>query len=73
MSKIEVIVKMKSELNISTRLQFVLYVDIDPEASTPCFTLDEKTIEFLGKTKSGVDFDLYKSDTIGLLDKYKLE
>ena len=68
-SKIDIIVKLKSELNLRTRLQFVLYVDIDPQASTPCFPLGEKTIDFLGKTQSIVDFDLYKSDKIGLLNK----
>ncbi|MCR9152468.1 MAG: DUF4279 domain-containing protein [Bacteroidetes bacterium] len=65
--KVEVINQLKLEMNLETRLQFVIEIDINPEASTPYFGLNKRTIDFLGKTDTEVDFDLYKADTIGLL------
>jgi hypothetical protein len=65
--KIEVINRLKRDLNLETRLQFVIDIDINPEASTPFFVLNKRTIDFLSKTETEVDFDLYKSGTFGLL------
>jgi len=62
--KIEEIVKLKKALNLETRLQFVIHIDINPESSTPYFGLNKRTIQFLAKTGTEVDFDIYKSDTI---------
>ena len=67
--KAEQIIRLKKELGLTTRLQFVIDIDIDPKASTPYFGLNKKTIGFLSKTETEVDFDVYKSDTIGLLQK----
>lgn len=67
--KIEVINRLKGDLKLETRLQFVIDIDINPDASTPYFGLNKKTIDFLSKTGTEVDFDLYKADTIGLLEK----
>jgi len=67
--KIELINDLKKNYNLATRLQFVIDIDIDPEASTPSFGLNARAIDFLGKTGTEVDFDLYKADTIGLLNK----
>ena len=67
--KAEQIIRLKKELGLTTRLQFVIDIDINPEASTPYFGLKKRTIDFLSKTETEVDFDLYKSDTIGLLQK----
>lgn len=66
--KIEVINRLKRDLNLETRLQFVIDLDINPDASTPYFGLNKRTIDFLSKTETEVDFDLYKADTIGLLN-----
>src|SRR5690606_14598831 len=66
--KIETINRLKDELNLETRLQFVIDIDINPDASTPYFGLNKRTIDFLSKTETEVDFDLYKADTIGLLN-----
>ena len=65
--KVEIINKLKDELNLTTTLQFVIDIDINPDSSTPYFGLNNRTIDFLNRTKSNVDFDLYKADTIGLL------
>lgn len=67
--KIEEINQLKRDLNLETRLQFVIDIDINPDASTPYFGLNKKTIDFLSKTGTEVDFDLYKADTIGLLNE----
>ena len=65
--KIEIINTLKDKLNLTTRIQFVIYIDINPDASTPYFGLNKRTIDFLANTETEVDFDIYKSDTIGIL------
>lgn len=67
--KTEIINRLKNKYGLTTRIQFVIDIDINPESSTPYFGLNKKTIDFLAKTGTEVDFDLYKADTIGLLDK----
>jgi hypothetical protein len=67
--KIDKINDLKKKLGLTTRLQFVIDIDINPESSTPYFGLNNRTISFLNRTDTDVDFDLYKADTIGLLDK----
>jgi hypothetical protein len=68
-SKTEIINALKAKYNLTTRIQFVIDIDINPEASTPYFGLNKKAIDFLSKTGTEVDFDLYKADTIGILEK----
>jgi hypothetical protein len=63
--KIEIINRLKSELNLETRLQFVIDIDMNPAASTPYFGLNKRAIDFLSKTSTAVDFDLYKANTNG--------
>jgi len=67
--KITEINRLKKAYKLETRLQFVIDIDINPESSTPFFGLNNKTIDFLYKTKTEVDFDLYKVDSIGFLKK----
>lgn len=67
--KTEIINGLKEKYNLTTTIQFVIDIDINPESSTPYFGLNKKTIEFLAKTGTEVDFDLYKADSIGLLQK----
>jgi hypothetical protein len=64
--KIDEIVKLKKDLNLETRLQFVIDIDINPESSTPYFPLKKRIIKFLNQTETEVDFDIYKADTVGL-------
>jgi len=68
-NKVEQIKQLKEKLKLETRLQFVIDIDINPDSSTPYFGLNKRTIDFLGRTGTEVDFDLYKADTIGLLNK----
>lgn len=67
-NKVDEINQLKERLKLETRLQFVLDIDINPDSSTPYFGLNKRTIDFLGRTGTEVDFDLYKADTIGLLN-----
>lgn len=67
-NKTEEINRLKKELGLTTRLQFVIDIDINPEASTPYFGLNKRTINFLSKTETEVDFDVYKADTIGVFN-----
>jgi hypothetical protein len=60
--------RLKEKFKLTTRIQFVVDIDINPASSTPYFGLNKKTIDFLYKTGTEVDYDLYKSDTIGLLN-----
>lgn len=64
--KIEAINKLKEKYNLETRIQFVIDVDINPESSTPYFGLNKRTINFLNQTRTEVDFDLYKVDSMGV-------
>ena len=67
--KAESINRLKNKYDLTTRIQFVIDIDINPESSTPYFGLNKKAIDFLAKTGTEVDFDLYKADTIGILQK----
>ncbi|AUC75229.1 DUF4279 domain-containing protein [Olleya sp. Bg11-27] len=67
--RIDIINKLKEKYILTTRIQFVIDIDINPESSTPYFGLNKRTIDFLAKTGTEVDFDLYKADTIGILQK----
>jgi hypothetical protein len=67
--KIEIIKNLKDKVNLSTTIQFVIDIDINPDSSTPYFGLNKRTIDFLAKTETTVDFDLYKADPIGILEK----
>lgn len=58
--------QIKAKLNLKTRLQFVITIDVSLNASLPFFGLNERTIDFLGKTGTEVDFDLYKVDNMAL-------
>ncbi|WP_350290047.1 DUF4279 domain-containing protein [uncultured Croceitalea sp.] len=66
--KIEIINGLKEKHKLTTRIQFVIDIDINPESSTPSFGLNKKAIDFFAKTGTEVDFDIYKADTIGLLN-----
>jgi hypothetical protein len=67
--KIKIINRLKEKYDLTTRIQFVIDIDINPKSSTPYFGLNKRTVDFLAKTGTEVDFDLYKADTMGLLEK----
>lgn len=59
-SRIERINQLKNELQLTTILQFVIEIDINPNISTPYFGLNQRAINFLCQTATEVDYDLYK-------------
>jgi len=62
-NKIEVINKLKKELKLTSVLEIVMDIDINPDQSTPALGHDLKTIEFLYKTKTTTDIDIYRFDS----------
>ncbi len=67
-TKVDIINHLKEKYKLETRLQLVIEIEINPSSSTPFFGLNNKIINFLSKTTTEVDFDLYKVDTMGLLN-----
>jgi Domain of unknown function (DUF4279) len=58
-SKIDIINELKCEFDLQSVLEIVMYIDTDPEASTPALGHDLKTIEFLYRTQTTTDVDIY--------------
>ncbi len=61
--KIDTIIDLKAEYNLSSILAIVMYVDSNPEQSTPILGHDLETIEFLHQTKTITDVDIYNYDS----------
>lgn len=61
--KIEIINELKRTYNLNSVLQIVLYVDINENEPTPILGHDIKTIEFLFKTQTKTDIDIYRFDS----------
>ncbi len=58
--KIEIINEVKNQFQLESVLEIVLDIDINPEISTPAIGHDLKTIEFLFKTNTVTDIDIYR-------------
>ena len=58
--KIEKINKLKQKLKLNSVLEIVMDIDINPEQSTPALGHNLKTIEFLYKTQTETDIDIYR-------------
>jgi len=61
--KIDVINMIKHQFHLKSVLEVVLDIDINPEKSTPAIGHDLKTIEFLYKTQTITDIDIYRFDS----------
>ncbi len=61
--KIEIINKLKRDLDLTSVLEIVMDIDTNEEQSTPAFGHDLRTIEFLYKTKTTTDVDIYRYDS----------
>lgn len=59
-NKIEIINSLKTEYNLTSVLEVVLYVDTNEEKSTPSLSFNSKIIEFLHQTKTETDVDIYR-------------
>ncbi|WP_346859451.1 DUF4279 domain-containing protein [uncultured Draconibacterium sp.] len=58
--KIEIINDLKKQFNLDSVLEIVLYIDTNEDNSTPALGHDLKTIEFLYKTSTTTDIDIYR-------------
>ena len=57
--KIDIIKELKNEFNLDSRLEIVMYIDVNEERSTPALGHNLKTIEFLYRTQTRTDVDIY--------------
>lgn len=58
--KIEIINDLKKQFKLDSVLEIVLYIDTNEDNSTPAFRHDLKTIEFLYRTSTTTDIDIYR-------------
>ncbi|NQX82743.1 MAG: DUF4279 domain-containing protein [Flavobacteriaceae bacterium] len=61
--KIEIINKLKRDLDLTSVLGIVMDIDTNQEQSTPTLGHDLRTIEFIYKTKTTTDVDIYRYDS----------
>jgi hypothetical protein len=58
--KISEIVMLKDKFHLETFLEVVMYIDTNDEQSTPMLGYDLSVIEFLYKTGTRTDMDIYR-------------
>jgi len=61
--KIEIINELKTKFQLSSHLEIVIEIDTNPVQSTPALGHDLRTIEFLYRTKTTTDVDIYRIDS----------
>ncbi|MFN8398171.1 MAG: DUF4279 domain-containing protein [Bacteroidia bacterium] len=61
--KVEAINAVKSELGLDSVLEVVMWIDTEPSSSTPFLGHDRRTIEFLYRTNTHTDVDIYRFDS----------
>jgi hypothetical protein len=61
--KIEIINELKRLLNLESVLEVVLYVDINDNHPTPALGHDLQAIDFLYRTQTTTDVDIYRYDS----------
>lgn len=61
--KIDIINELKLNYQLDSVLQIVLDIDLNPDESTPSLGHDLETIDFLFKTKTKTDIDIYRFDS----------
>lgn len=61
--KIEVVNDLKRQFQLVSTLEIVLYIDTNEARSTPALGYDGRTIEFLYKTGTTTDIDMYRFNT----------
>ena len=58
--KIEIINELKNQFDLDSVLEIVMYIDTNEEQSTPALGHDLKTIEFLHRTQTKTNIDIYR-------------
>ena len=54
------ILSIKNEYNLSSTLEIVLWIDMNEETSSPYLGHDLAVIDFLYKTRTETDVDIYR-------------
>ncbi len=62
--KIDEINELKQKLELTSVLEIVMDIDINPDQSTPTIGHNLKTIEFLYKTRTETDVDIYRFNSM---------
>jgi hypothetical protein len=62
-AKVGNINKLKEKYQLTSVLEIVMYIDVNPDESTPALGHDLKTIEFLYQTQTVTDVDIYRYDS----------
>ena len=62
--KIEIINELKNQFELDSVLRIVMYIDANEEQSTPTLGHDLKTIEFLHRTQTKTDVDIYRFNSV---------
>jgi|SRR5688500_4613043 len=62
--KIEIINMVKAQYELNSILQIVVWIDTNDESSTPAIGHDLRTIEFLFRTGTVTDVDMYKFNSL---------
>jgi len=62
--KIQIINEIKEQFQLDSVLEIVMYVDTNEDYSTPALGHDLKTIEFLFRTRTRTDVDIYRFNSI---------
>lgn len=58
--KIEIINDLKRQFKLNSVLEIVMYIDTNEDSSTPALGQDLRTIEFLYRTGTTTDVDIYR-------------
>jgi hypothetical protein len=61
----ETILQLKQEFGLESVLEIVLYVDVNEDEPTPVLGHDLRTINFLYRTQTRTDVDIYRYDSRG--------
>jgi hypothetical protein len=61
--KIDAITEIKKQFNLRSILQIVMDIDVNQKQSTPALGFKLKTIEFIYKTQTEIDIDIYRFDS----------
>jgi hypothetical protein len=61
--KIDIIKELKAKYQLDSVLEIVMEIDVNPENTTPSLGHDLKTIEFLYRTGTKTDIDIYRFDS----------
>ncbi len=62
-NKVETILELKRQFSLNSVLEIVLFVDVNEEQSTPALGHDLRTIDFLYRTQTYTDIDIYRYDS----------